>query len=373
MTRGTVMDCEFHLQDPTLSDPVYLLEAILDASHDAVSGMGMFAFASRAGVESLIVDPEIKRFLRRSPMSLVVGIDAVTNRDALVRLQELEQANKRLSVRVFWNPTGALFHPKVARFKYPDGGQSMIVGSGNLTLGGLCQHFEAFSVMRVTAGECLDTSSLDRFLADHRANLRPIDNEALESAARNIGHGPRRRPDIERETPEPPGDTDLPASATNRFLVAQVPRAGARWHQIHFNAEVIEQFFRIRPDTTQRVYLVECRRGGSFGEPEVRPCVYSRANMNYKIEVASHRGEPYPNAGRPVAVYRELQTRSFAYMLLMPGDPGHEEMHALTERLPNVGRGRPRVMADAADIRRSWAACPLLTAIDRTVENGLAV
>ena len=225
------MDYEFHLQDPTLSDPVYLLEAILDASRGATSCIGMFAFASRAGVDSLIVDPEIKGFLRNSAMSLVVGIDAVTNRDALVRLQELEQANRRLSVQVFWNPTDALFHPKIARFKYPDGGQSMIVGSGNLTPGGLRHHFEAFSVMRAKAPECLDTSSLDRFLAEHRANLRPIDNEALERAARNIMHGPRRPSDIKPEHPDPTADIELPVGGTDHFLVAQVPKASLRWQQ----------------------------------------------------------------------------------------------------------------------------------------------
>ncbi len=366
------MDYEFHLQDPTLPDPVYLLEAILDASRGAVSCVGMFAFASRAGVDSLIVDPEITGFLRNSAMSLVVGIDAVTDRGALVRLQELEQVNRRLRVRVFWNPSGALFHPKIARFEYPGGGQSMIVGSGNLTLGGLRQHFEAFSVMRAKAHERLDTSSLDRFLAVHSANLRPIDNEALDRAARNTMHDPRRQPELESEPCTPTGDVDWPASGTDRFLIAQIPRAGARWRQIHFNAAVIEHFFRVRPDSVQRVYLVECHQNGTFAEQEVRPCVYSSTNMNYKIEVASHRGEPYPNTGRPVAIYRELQARSFAYMLLMPGDPGHEEMYTLTQRLPSIGRGRPRAIANETDIRGAWAACPLLTAIDRNVENGSA-
>ena len=371
------MDCEFHLQDPTLPAPVYLLKAILDASRGAVSCMGMFAFTSRSGVDSLIADPEIQKFLRKSTMSLLVGIDAVTNRDTLVRLQQLEQTNKRLSVHVFWNSTGALFHPKVARFEYPDGSQSMIVGSGNLTLGGLRQNFEAFSVMRVTANESLDTSSWGRFLINHRDNIRAIDEEALKRAARNISHGPRRPPDIESEFTALTVDIELPAGGTDHFLVAQVPKAGSRWHQIHFNASVIEQFFRVQPDSTQRVYLVECRQDGSFGEHEVRPCVYSKANKNHKIEIASHRREPYPNAGRPVAVYRELQARSFAYMLLMPGDPGYKEMCMLTKNLPSIGqrRGRvvPRVIANSDDIRSVWATCPLVTAINQNVENGLAV
>ncbi len=92
------MDCEFHLQDPTSPDTVYLFEAILQASQGAQSCTGIFAFASRAGVDSLISDPETQKFLGESTMSLLVGIDAVTNRRTLERLQELELEHERLSV-----------------------------------------------------------------------------------------------------------------------------------------------------------------------------------------------------------------------------------------------------------------------------------
>ena len=107
------MDCAFHLQDPTSPDTVYLFEAIIEAAHEAESCTGLFAFASRAGVDSRIGDPEIQRFLDQSTMALLVGIDAVTNRHALERLQALERQYDRLSVQVFRNPTGALFHPTV--------------------------------------------------------------------------------------------------------------------------------------------------------------------------------------------------------------------------------------------------------------------
>ena len=63
------MDCEFHFQDPASPDTVYLLEAIIDASRGAESCSGIFAFASRGGVDSLLGDPEIQDFLRESPMS----------------------------------------------------------------------------------------------------------------------------------------------------------------------------------------------------------------------------------------------------------------------------------------------------------------
>ncbi len=373
------MDCEFHLQDPTSPDTVYLFEAILAAARGAAACTGMFAFASRAGVDTLICDQETQSFLATSTMSLLVGLDAVTNRHTLVRLQELEAEHERLSVRVFRNPTNSLFHPKVARFEYPDGRRSMIVGSGNLTPGGLRQNFEAFSVMRAAATETLDVSSWDRFLNDHASDIRPIDEDALERAAQNVMRGRRRFSDVEPEPgapaiPEPAAATtaagvELPVGATDRFLVARVPKAGGRWHQVHFNINVIEQFFRVRHGTTQRVYLVECRQDGSFADQEVRPCIYSQVNKNYKIEVASHHGDPYPAGGPPVAVFRELQARSFAYMLLMPGDPGYAAMFALTESLPIVGRGVSRVITDLGVVRGAWPTSPLITAIDALAQD----
>jgi|GEM_PF-1510410 len=371
------MDCEFHLQDPTSADTVYLFEAIIGAYRGAASCTGMFAFASRAGVDSLIGDPETQQFLGESTMSLLVGIDAVTNRRTLSRLQELELEHERLSVQVFWNPTNALFHPKVARFEYPDGRRSMIVGSGNLTPGGLHQNFEAFSIMRASGVENLDVLSWDRFFTDHATDIREIDEAALERAAKNVMHGRRPRRDVEPEpgalaepaAGEPAASVEPPVGQTDRFLVARVPRAGRRWHQVHFNIDVIEQFFRVHHGTTQRVYLVECRQDGSFAEQEVRPCVYSPANKNLKIEVASHHGDPYPDTGPPIAVYRELQARSFAYMLLMPGEPGYAEMFALTETLPAVGRGLERVITNSAAVSGAWATSPLITAIDALAGN----
>lgn len=369
------MNVAFHIQDPTSPDTVYLFEAIIGALRGASLCTGIFAFASRAGVDSLIGDPETRRFLRQSPMSLLVGIDAVTTRATLERIRELEQEHRRLTVRVFRNPTDALFHPKVARFEYPDGCRSLIAGSGNLTPGGLQRNFEAFSVVRAAADETLDLSSWDRFHTEHATDIRAIDEEALERAAKNVVRGPRLRdvPSVPSRPPAPAdedrdGDVEPPVGHTDRFLVAQVPRAGGRWHQVHFNAEVINQFFRVQYDTMQRAYLIECRHDGAFGEQEVRPCVYSESNRNLKIEIASHRGEPYPDGGSPIVVYRELQARSFAYMLLMPDDPGYVEMLRLSEALPNVGRGVPRVITDSARIHQAWPACPLITALDASGE-----
>ncbi len=223
------MECDFHLQDPTSPDTIYLLEAIIDATHGASSCEGLFAFASRGGVDSLIGDPEIQSFLGRSKMVLVIGMDAVTDRHALVRLRELERQHEGLNVRVFRNPTSSLFHPKVARFDYPNGSRTTIVGSGNLTPGGLVRNFEAFSVMRSGPGELPSPSSWDRFFADHAADIRPIDEEALDHAARNVMHGRPGRRDVEPERDAPPTGGPAPSNAEppvgppDRFLLRRTP------------------------------------------------------------------------------------------------------------------------------------------------------
>lgn len=366
------MEYEFHLQDPTSAQTVYLFEAIVAAARGATTCDGMFAFASRAGVDALIADAEVQSLLQRGAINLLVGIDAVTNRHTLERLRDLEAAHGRLSVRVFWNQTPGLFHPKPAMFRYADGRRSLIVGSGNLTPGGLRQNFEAFSIIRVGARERLDLGSWDRFRQSHARNIRAIDDEALERAARNIIRGGRGRPRAEIEPDAvvaaavPIGGEALPEqlaeiASTDRVLVSLVPSAGNRWHQVHFNHDVMDDFFRITPNSSQRLYLTEVMHDGTSGEQETRPYVLSTANSNPKVELASHHGAPYPNDGRPIAVFRETQARAFDYMLLMPGDDGHGQMDRLLTRLPHIGKGLARVITDVAELRRDWPTCPLLT------------
>ena len=57
-------------------------------------------------------------------------------------------------------------YTKVARFKYPDAGRSTDRRFRQAyARRAFAMHFEAVSVMRVTAGECMDTSPLDRVFA----------------------------------------------------------------------------------------------------------------------------------------------------------------------------------------------------------------
>lgn len=104
---------------------------------------------------------------------------------------------------------------------------------------------------------------------------------------------------------------------------------------------------RVYPDAT---------RGGV----EVRPCVYSTVNKNYKIEISAAKSHAYPDDGRPLLVFRERQLRTYDYMLLMPGEDGYGRLLDLSNRLPSPGKGFPRPITDMANLAQAWPDCPLL-------------
>ncbi|WP_020467817.1 phospholipase D family protein [Zavarzinella formosa] len=344
------MKHEFRIQDPTHPDTIYLIESIAESVREAKAGMGIFAFASLQGVDALLEDDDFAAFLGRGTFDLIVGIDAVTNRPTLERLQSFDNRIPNLNVRVFWNRrSGGLFHPKITRFVRQDGSRTAIVGSGNLTPGGLWDNYEAYSVVTADPDEDLDLSEWDSFVTRHAADIQVIDEEALERAARNIIRGGRRRRDVEpdvvttEEEPDEEPDTEE-EQPDARVLVAQVPKAGDRWDQVHFNVDVAQQFFRVEPASNLRVFMTAVAPTGSLSPQEVRKVRKDVGNSNVRIELKARKGTAYPAQGVPVAVFREDQARTFRYVILMPGEPGHAEMFQLTEELEPVGRGHRRAI-----------------------------
>lgn len=365
------MDFEFCIQDPSDPETHYLYEAIIGAATEATTWRGMYAFATRGGVDQLIEDPVVHDFMNRSgAIDLIVGIDAVTNRQTLERMQELEERHTAFRPRVFWNSTRGLFHPKISHFGYADGRKKLIVGSGNLTPGGLMHNFEGYSVISGEPRETLDLSSLDAFLARHAAEIRPIDQEALERAALNVMRPVAGVPRPRVPQPKPPVVRLAPvlsaaraAAVLDRVLVAEVPDAGERWSQSHLNAAVIQQYFRVTNLATQRTYLTHVDTEGVRGEEKIRPIVYSAANKNFKVEISAAKGKDYPTTGRPMLIFRESQVRCFDYMLLIPGDVGYTEIVALSQALPRLGKGLRRSITDLTTLAGAWPGCPLLSTV----------
>jgi HKD family nuclease len=357
----------FHVQDPTDPATTYLYETIIRAMRDAVSWRGLYAFASQGGVDKLVADDAVIKFFKRGgKASLTVGIDAVTNRTALERLVHYTTKHRSFSPSVFWTPNTGLFHPKLSHFRHDDGRETLVVGSGNLTPGGLTSNFEAYTVISSEPGEALDVSSFDAFLMRHAGIILPIDEKALARAALNIVQKVKGKAKVvpaealDDAIPIPETVAVTAIGGTQRVLVAQIPKGKGRWKQGHFNADTIQKFFRISDRQLQRVFLTYVFDDGSRGEEEPSRCIYSKANKNFKIEIKTGGQNDYPPEGRPIVVFLERNVRIFDYLLRMPGMPGHAQMQYLTETLPQVGKGLPRVITDTDRLRTEWPSCPLL-------------
>lgn len=363
------MNLDVCIQDPSDHGTTYLYEAILAAAKQARNWRGLYAFASRDGVDHLIEDQIILDLLgREGEIDLIVGVDAVTNRTTLERMKELEGSHKNFRPRVFWNQSRGLFHPKVSDFGLTNGGRIVIVGSGNLTPGGLMGNFEAYTVISAGQGDEIDLGALDEFLERHADNIRCIDDEVLERAAANVIRplaGTRKGVARVYRPPARGRSGTIPSidmTGFDRILLAQVPNAGGRWSQVHFNAQVINNYFQLNQLDldTKRVYLTRVSVDATRNEVEVRRCVFSDTNKNYKIEIGAARHIDYPDEGRPILIFKEQRLRTYEYMLLLPGEDGYDSVLKLSNDLPSPGRGLPRPITDTAMLANEWPKCPLL-------------
>jgi hypothetical protein len=144
-------------------------------------------------------------------------------------------------------------------------------------------------------------------------------------------------------------------------LVAQIPKAGDRWHQVHLNAEVVRRFFRLAAGTSIDAEFERVARDRTSRGTQRRPVVFSERNKNFKIEFDLSDAPDYPDKP-PVLLILELALRRFRYLLLMPGDPGFDEVeHLLNESLEKIGRGHRRGVTTLAEVELRLPDCPLRT------------
>lgn len=235
-----------HIQDPGNENTAYLIDEIIAACRGASNGGGIFAFASVSGIRLLLENEEFNEFLESGAFHLVVGLDAVTNEKAVQLLREMDAAKGGLTVSAFLNPrTGALFHPKMSWFMHPTGG-SVIVGSGNLTSGGLRDNWESFAVLSLSLSEIeLAIAEWDEwFLTNGTAVLSIHEPEVLKRALLNR---PIQIAGTSVQLSDDPDDGLLPAlTPSPDVLVAEIPK-GARWKQAGFSRSVFTGFFGATP------------------------------------------------------------------------------------------------------------------------------
>ena len=311
------MALDIHFQGPNETDPT-LLELLADAARSSDRGVSIFSFASCGGVRLLLSDPDFAGFLHRGQFQLVVGVDAVTTPEVLTMLADEASAHSGLRARVFLHSRkAALFHPKASWFSTDHAGRA-IVGSGNLTRGGLLNNWEAFVDARVKAKNAKRMSSRwRRWLEANKDDLLHPTNPIVISRARD---NERLRSEHEEDAVETAEDMANPSS-DERVLIAEIPRAADRWNQANFDRATYTEFFGLAPGSTRRVVLYPVKGDGTTGDPEVRPGV-SVKSQNYRIELGQAVG-PYPSNGRPVGIFRRTGVRRFRYRVLLPLDDGY--------------------------------------------------
>lgn len=382
------MAYEFRVQDPTHPRRSTLFDTLIELAQlrQVSSGRMFFGFLTGSGLDALMAVPEVAKVFNTARLHVIVGLDAVTDRAGLQRLLEITEVNPELSAMVIKNPTGSLIHPKLMILEYEDGSGVVVVGSNNMSAGGLTGNVEAYSLLHWEPEGSPDFSDLDRFIDRWQSNMSPIDADAMERAEQNERRyrrikralaptqseddepqdGPRGVPDAEVVISDgiahdAPQEED--GALYEAILIALIPRAGNRWSQVHLSADIVREFFEVEPGDRDHVFL----RQLDTATTEERPIVYSESsNRNVKIEVGAARDAArdsgYPADGRPIVLFRADSNaiRHYRYLLLLPGDAGHEEMYTLANQLfvgpPNQ---LARVVVPRSRVLRAWTECPL--------------
>ena len=374
------MRYEIRVQDPTAPPRSVLFDVIVGIANVGVVEYArlFFGFLTGSGVDALLAVPEVGEMLRRADIDVLVGVDAVTDRPGLERLLALEGENPNFRPRAIKNTTAALIHPKMLFARYADGRSVAMVGSNNLSFGGLSGNVEGYAMGYFEPGEEPDLSDWDAFVVRWDRLISKIDEEVLASADRNA-HRLERLRRAAREVASP-AEADVVVSDGQAFetqqsegelnefmLISVVPRAGqgpkSRWSQVHLSADILRDFFAVEPDSHAVVQLREVH--GTHVED--RPIVYSAgSNQNVKVEVGAAReaartvGYPAAEEGRPIVLFRREGTDRYRYVLLMPGDPGHTEVAALaTDEFVPRGTQLPRVISPRSHVLARWPDCPL--------------
>ena len=336
---------------------LYGVDAIVEAAAGAERGRAVFAFATVAGIDLLLGHDRIRTLTTTGLFEVIVGIDAITNRQALEKLRDAARDRPGLHPKVFWNSTGGIFHPKLCHFRNANR-ETWIVGSGNLTPRGLRDSYEAFSVIEGKPSELTSISkTLNRFLDSHAPDIREIDDAALKRASRNKFTQPVC--DIEPSQSRPRQKQGGTSKTRGRVLIAELPKGGARWQQANFNGATVREFFGIehKPSSLQKeLFFNELDSTGASVSEEVRRFTFTRSK-NLRVQLAAKNGTDYPRKGRPIAIFRELNPRHFVYQLLLPGEKGFSKLKQMLSKRES-GEVR-RHITSISKLLAVWSKCPL--------------
>lgn len=380
----------FYLQQPGEKQ---LLDAIDKCAKDALSGGGVFAFASKGGVDTLFGIANIQKMLEnQQPFQLIVGIDAITNSETLLHIEELatKYGNEVLKAYVFLHELAPnIFHPKFLWFKSKVG-VSHITGSGNLTERGLGKkssskvvngNWEAFSVESPagTEGEvALDVIEcwISAQLADGK--LLPLnDQRVIDKAVANA----RIRYNTSATTKAavvpvvPVAVAKLEESAQHKFtpdtmsledsndsldvLVRELPKN--RSGQGDVGRKALNEFFG-HDGEDKFIYMQYVELNNSVRGARRVWLFLNDASNNYRLELPESKNdyEIGSNDERMILIAVKLGSRSYRYTILRPiqDKKDYEKVWSIFPRVKSKRRLMDESFTSTDALRAAWEDAP---------------
>lgn len=337
--------------------------ALVAAATGATGGFAAFAFATATGIDTALAEPAVRALLGTGHFQLVVGLDAITDTAAVAALKTAKAALPNASILLFYNTKGGvLYHPKTMFFKRPAGGQC-VTGSGNLTLGGLRNNWEAFWAADVSAADAatLETQWAN-WVADHKDNLLPLDDPRVAAqAALNTKTRVKIQKAVKETDVEALGALEEEAAETaslNPFLIAEVSKN--RPGQFDVGIATFQDFFGVTIGKPREVTFYQVNSDGSLDAPE-HPHPVKVKSSNYRFEVKALRGLLHPANDHFILVFERIGKSEYKYVLLKPGDAGHAGVQKfLNDNYFISGNSKRRVVVTRSDVQSAWPDNPLL-------------
>jgi len=319
----------------------FLLRLFRDKSF--VRCTALIAFVTYDGLLRLGAEPGgtlHSIFTSTRELHWIVGADTVTTAEALARLRDLEDMSEgRCSVRVLVDPSRGLFHPKVFIFERTNGSGVVLIGSNNITPGGLENNIEAAVLIdKLSNQEMEPWRLLWQQALGLGASLHPITDDLIAQVRedRKRQRTTRRRRIRVTEDIEP-----VFVQGNPRILIRYIAGAGGRTSQVHFSRRIVEEYFGLRPgdDRTISVQMVQPAQVPGRVETS-RRLVFSHTNRNPKIEmsgVRDHLPPNYPTEWYAIILIQEVERDRYRYMILLPTDAGYEEVNNYLSQVPRHG------------------------------------
>jgi len=390
LTNGVterIVKMEFVLQQPGTAR---LLAAIDDAASGADSGGGAFAFASKGGIDALFDCPNIAQMLKNGhPFHLIIGIDAITNAEALLCLHDkLELFPESLSIDIFSHEyPSSIFHPKFCWFQQGDM-LRLVTGSGNLTLRGLGQasedgpplgNWEAFSVQSLTDGSAAAAQTeIQNWLAAQRAagTLRSHNDEKVRERAmangrvRFISRTAEVTPAAATAADEvlvPSRSTALiddVVLSTPEVLIREVSQN--RSGQGDVGKKALEEFFGYA-GTKKTILIQHVAMNNTLGAV-YETSLHVNKSKNYRVElraIAEFKDRNQTHGGddsRMILVAVKLDLRSFRYTIVPVTDENYTQLSTLLGPIPPANKANKRHMRESfltpEALLAVWLAAP---------------